>query len=394
MSAWQSHESAFLCKVLVECRTLTYNAISFAKQHGLKSRRQMKEFYRSMSSVDVPSCFKLAVITRACAVLRSRTKSEKRRISVAHPRPLKLASCIISGFFVTATGKLFIGLGPDRFEMLKLNAYVFSRVSLPGIKMRSLTITKDRVGICYSAEIQPIATKTVFGVDLNEKNIAFGDRQGATLVDMSAIPRIKQTTREIVASFKRRDVRVRRNLSLKYWGRATARTSQILHDATNLVVQQAVTAGAAIALEDIAGINKMYQQGNRKGKDYRFRMNSWPHFKAYKMIEYKSAWNGVTVIKLTKGETRGSSSVHLCGEKLHRPVKGDLRRRRQLWCEMCRVWNDRDQIAVANLAQRGLSRLASSLPSTRAKGPAGEVVNGNPTTTAIPKADADKLTTR
>jgi putative transposase len=288
---------------------------------------------------------------------------------------------------------LFIGLGHDKFEAVQLNSHVFSKVSKPDVKMRSLTITSDRIGICYSVEVKPIQTKTVFGVDRNEKNLTFGNRYEATRINISAIPRIKQTTREIISSFKRNDVRLRRKLSQKYWRRATGRTSQALNDATNLIVQKAGEQGAAIALEDITNINRMYRKGNGQGKDYRFRMNSWPHFKAYRMIDYKSALNGVTVVKLTKGETRGSSSIHFCGEKLRRPTRGDVKHRRQLWCDKCQSWTDRDVVAVANLAARGLSRLASSLPAG-AKGPAVEAVIGNPTMKAIPGVDASKLTTR
>ena len=370
----------------------------YAESNGLKNRTQMKGFYHSMHDVDLPSSFKLAVITRACAVLRSRMKSEKRSVETRHPRPLKLAACIITGFFVTVTGKLFVSLGHDRFEMVQLNRYSLSKVSAPGVKMRSLTITEDKVAICYSAEVKPIEARRVLDVDRNEKSLAYGDVGGFALINLSPVVKVKQTTREIVGSFKRDDVRIRRRLSRKYWKRANNRTNQLLHRATNEIVEKARSSGAAIALEDITGINKMYGKGNGKGRDYRFRMNMWPHRKAYVMLDYKAAAEGVSVIKLTKAETRGSSSVHsTCGEKLRRPAREDLGHRRHLWCPRCKVWVHRDGNAVANLAERGLSRLASSLPppeTGEAKGPAHEAMNGNPTTTAIPGADAGKLTPR
>ena len=45
----------------------------------------------------------------------------------------------------------------------------------------------------------------------------------------------------------------------------------------------------------------MYHEGNG-GTNFRFRLNSWlgPHWKAKRMLEYKAAWRGVTVIQLTK----------------------------------------------------------------------------------------------
>ncbi len=58
--------------------------------------------------------------------------------------------------------------------------------------------------------------RRVYGVDRNEKNITFGDRERVTQVDLAKAVKIRQTTREIVGSFRRNDVRIRRNLARKY----------------------------------------------------------------------------------------------------------------------------------------------------------------------------------
>ena len=119
-------------------------------------------------------------------------------------------------------------------------------------------------------------------------------------------------------------------------------------------------------MEDLTGIRRMYRRGNGQGKNYRFRLNSWPHWKAKRMLEYKSAWKGVTVIPLTKSETYGSSSIcPACGERLHNPEKGDAEHARMLWCQRCKVWMDRDVIAALNLSTRGRSRFARSFLSRR-----------------------------
>jgi len=215
--------------------------------------------------------------------------------------------------------------------------------------------------------------------------------------------RMRQTTREIIASFKRNDVRVRRQLARKYWKRCDERTNQMLHAVTNLIVDGAAKDGAALALEDLTDIRKMYRKGNGQGQDYRFRLNSWPHWKAKQMLEYKAVWKGVTVIPLTKSDTYGSSSVcSACGEKLRSPVWDDVAHRRTLWCQTCRVWIDRDVNASLNLSTRGLVRFASSLPRPKSrsqqadsasaeKGLAGEAVKGNGARTLILRVDASKL---
>jgi hypothetical protein len=160
----------------------------------------------------------------------------------------------------------------------------------------------------------------------------------------------------------------------------------------------------------------MYRRGNGQGSDYRFRLNSWPHWKAKHMLEYKAAWKGVTVIPLTRSETCGSSSTcSTCGERLRSPAKDDVAHRRMLWCQPCKAWTDRDVNAALNLSVRGRSRLdrsrssrsetgegedrsqqatPSSNPTEEEKGLAGEAMTGNGTATLILRVDASKLIRR
>ncbi len=198
-------------------------------------------------------------------------------------------------------------------------------------------------------------------------------------------------------------MRIRRQLSRKYWKRANDRTNNLLHSVTNFVVETASRNGAALALEDLTDIRKMYRRGNGQGTDYRFRLNSWPHWRAKQMLEYKAAWKGVTVIPLTKSETNGSSSeCSACGESLRNPAKDDVAHRRMLWCQKCEKWTDRDVNAALNLSAGGLAGFASSRPRPRSrsqqadsrateKGLAGEAVKGNGTRTLILRVDASKL---
>jgi putative transposase len=361
----------------------------------------MKGFYHTMKSTNLPSCYKLGVITRACSILESRKKSKNRGILVHHSKPLRPSICIISGFFVTAKGRLFIPLQRDKYADVLLSRYLQEK--LAGKKMRSLTISSGLISICYSEDVEAVPVMTVFGVDRNEKNLTFGSKGGVVQLDMSKTGRIRQTTREVVGSFRRADTRVRRKLASKYWKRARNRTDQILHTATNSIVETAFLNDAAIALEDLTNIRKMYWSGSGQGPDFRFRLNSWSHRKAYWMLEYKSVWRGLTVIPLTKTETHGSSSeCSACGEKLHSPAKDDAEHRRMLWCQSCKTWMDRDVNAAIVLSKRGLARFVSSLPQavsrsqqvsllTGEKGLAGEAVKGNGTTTPILRVDASKL---
>jgi len=340
---------------------MTYSAIHYAKEHGIDNRRGMKGFYGTLKKVSVPSTYKIASITRACAVVQSRKKSEKRGINVSHPRPLKPTVCIVSGFFVTMKGRLFVPLNRNKYFDIQLNHHVIQ--TLKGKEVRSLTITPSSLSFCYSEDVEEAPVKTVYGVDRNEKNLTFGNASMVVQIDMTEAVKVRQTTREVLGSFKRNDVRVRRRLARKYWKRANNRTDQLLHAATNFILDRAAENGAALAIENLTDIRKMYRRGNGKGNDYRFRLNSWPHRKEKMMLEYKAPWKRVTIIPLTKSETYGSSSTcSTCGEKLYSPAKGDVEHARMLWCKRCKVWVGRDVNAVQVLSTRGRSRFARSLP--------------------------------
>jgi hypothetical protein len=77
-SVSQPYASEVMKALLQRCLTLTYNAMKYGKDNDADDRRRMKEFYRSLNTVDIPSCYKVAIMTRACAVLESRKKGERR----------------------------------------------------------------------------------------------------------------------------------------------------------------------------------------------------------------------------------------------------------------------------------------------------------------------------
>jgi hypothetical protein len=163
-SSSQPHRSKVLKELLQRCLTLTYNAMDYGIVNQKDDRRAMKEFYRSLKGVDIPSCYKVAIVTRACAVMKSREKG-KRGKDAGHRKALRPIICVTTGFFTTVTGKLFISLGQDRYEMVQLNRYTHKRISEPGVKVRSLTITRNSMSFCYSKEVKPTPVKKVYGVD-------------------------------------------------------------------------------------------------------------------------------------------------------------------------------------------------------------------------------------
>jgi putative transposase len=101
------------------------------------------------------------------------------------------------------------------------------------------------------------------------------------------------STREIIRSFKRNDVRIRKRLASKYGKRRRERARQLLNQVSKKIVLDARRDKQAIAFEDITGIRKLYRKGNGQGKSFRARMNSWPFFELMRQVQYKAAWEGV-----------------------------------------------------------------------------------------------------
>jgi putative transposase len=229
------------------------------------------------------------------------------------------------------------------------------------------------------------------GIDRNLRNLAVGNDEVVMFYDITKIVTIGERTKNIVKSFTRNDARVRRSLSSKYGRRRKERVQRILHLLSREVVEKAKAKRQVIVFEDLRGMRRLYRKGNGQGPSYRGCMNSWPFYEVKRQVEYKAAWEGVPVVTLTRGETRGTTmDCPRCGERLQVPVRGDNEHYRQLWCKVCKKWRDRDVCAVLNISRRGWLRFDHSSK----EGEAGEAVKGNAEHEGEPlilRVDASKL---
>src|SRR3989475_4584836 len=345
--------------------------------------------YNQLAQYDSPSYYKLCAISRAAGILAARKKSVRRGFTTRTPYSYRqqLVSCY--GFKIE-NGYLHIPVSRGKSFGIPLTKHTLEVISQPGVKVRSFTLTTSRLSLCIARDTPRIECASTVGVDRNLRNLTVGNEHETSHYDLSKCVRIANTTVRIVASFTRNDDRIRTAIASRYGQRRTARTGHLLHNATKTIVAGAVQRRTAIVLENIEGIRSLYRKGNGQGSKYRGRMNGWNFGEAQRQIEYKARWIGLSVVRLSRGETRGSSlACPRCGERL----QSDKRLERKLWCGNCRVVMDRDQVAAVNLARRGRVRFARSRPPiTEAQGRAGEAVKGNPTPTVIPGVDAPKLT--
>ena len=308
---------------------------------------------------NVPSCYKLCAISKAAGILASRKKSIKRGYPTRNPYVKKtlLISCYN---FKIVNGKLRIPIGKRKYEFIPLNNYTLRVLEKDKeLKVRSFTLTETSLSLCIAKEVLGLQSISgAIGLDRNVSNLTAGNLSQVTYYRMSKIVEIGETTKNIVKSFKRNDFRIRRKIASKYGRRKKNRTQNILNLVSNNIVLYCLLNKLAITFEDIRYIRSMYQKWNYQGRDYHRKMNNhWPFAEIKRQIEYKAQWLGIPIIHLTKNETRGTSKeCYVCGERLQ--SGRDIQR--QLWCEKCEKWFDRDLVAVMNISRRGWVRFAQS----------------------------------
>ncbi len=366
-------------------RRMVNDCLRIGLANDISTMKQLSKLcYPLLTKYDIVSYYKLHAISKAAGMLATRKKSIKRGYPTKEPYMRK--PCLVSSYgFKISDGILKVPIGGRDYVDIPLNNYVRSILSDPALTLRSFTLTPDSLDITYSKEVAEIECTRTAGVDRNLENLTVGNDEQITRYDLSKAVRIAENTRSIVKSFKRNDVRIRKKISGKYGKRRTSRIKQLMHHVSKAVVKNAIEKKTVVTFEDIHFIRRMYQSGNGQNRNYRARMNNRSFSEIKRQTEYKATWAGVPTLTLTKGETRGTSSLcPRCGERLQ---VGTMKR--MLYCRNCKHEMDRDVIAAMNIAYKGRSRFE------RSQGAAGEAVKGNlMTAPVILRVDAAKLTFR
>jgi putative transposase len=346
--------------------------------------------YRELAQYDILSYYKLCAISKAAGILSNRRQSVKRGISTKKPY-LKKPILISCYGFKLEDNVLKIPLGDRQYFEIPLSHHTREILCNHenGFKVNSFVLTVNHISISYSKDVQEIQCTKTAGIDRNLRNVSAGNCNQVVQYNISKAVRIAKNTKFIVSSLKRNDHRIRKRMYSKYGIRRRNRVNQMLHKVSKDIVQNAVQNKHALVFEDIRHIRKMYQKGNGQGRQYRGTMNGWSFSEIKRQIEYKSRWSGIPIIQLSKKDTRGTSTLcPRCGKRLQdKGAWNDFIHKRDLWCDTCQRWLDRDVIAVMNQSLRGLPRLGSS------KGDAGEAVKGNVDSAQplILQVDASKL---
>jgi putative transposase len=364
-------------------RQMLNDCIKIGLQNDASTMKRLSKLcYSELAAYNIISYYKLHAISKAAGILANRKQSIKRGYPTRTPYPKKgiLVSCY--GFKII-DGILKVPLGDRQYFDVPLNSHTKNILSDAAVTVRSFTLAANNtVSICYSKEVAEIDCATIAGVDRNLRNLTVGTNEIVMQYDLSKAVDIAENSRSIVRSFKRNDVRIRKKIAVKYGHRRQNRVHQLLHYVSKQVVAKAKQEKTAIAFEKLTNIRRLYQRGNYQGRDYRSKLNGWSFAEIKRLITYKAQWEGVPVIQLSSAQTRETSQLcPRCGKR----IQGDRLHRRELCCQACDRWLDRDVVAAMNVARKGAEVFQ------RSQGLAGEAMKGNPTTPVILRVDASKL---
>jgi putative transposase len=304
--------------------------------------------YHQLAAYEVMSYYKLCAISKAAGILRNYRKAKGKKPKTREPyaRRLQLTTCY--GFKIkTLDQTLLLPFKPKQPLSIMLNAHVIRILSEPNIQIRSVTLTHERVSICYAKEVEPIQPHGLIGIDGNLDNLTLADSDGRIMrKDLARATLIKARYREIRSHMRRNDHRIHQRVTEKYGRIQCEKVKQILHHASKQIVMDAKSREFGVVMEKLTGLRKLYRKGNWQGRGYRGRMNSWSYYELQRQIEYKAHWEGIPVIYVNPSGTSVKCSI--CGSRM-KPEEN-----RQLKCRSCGFTVDRDVNAARNILARAL----------------------------------------
>jgi len=201
------------------------------------------------------------------------------------------------------------------------------------------------LNVVFSKNVEMRDHEDVIGVDVNENNATIATNQSfITFVTRERVIRTAYFLKRRKIQSKIRCRRVKAKVLAKYRSRERNRVLNVYHEVANKIVEVALKANSAIALENLEEIRKRMDYS----KELNGRLHRWGFRKFQQVLEYKARLNGIEVVYVNPHKT--SSLCPICGREL------SPNGWRQLECE-CGLVADRDVIGSWNIRLRGLKSL-------------------------------------
>ena len=185
-SVWQHYTPSREVLGLLEMfRRMVNESIGIGMANDVSSLRKLSLLsYNQLAQYDSPSCYKLCAVSRAAGILTARKKSLKRGFPTRIPYAVRpqLVSCY--SFKVTNVG-LEIPIARGRRLSIPLTKHTLAITSQPGVKVRSFTLTPNRLSLCISQDVAQVECVSTTGVDCNLRNLTVGNDEETRYYDLS-----------------------------------------------------------------------------------------------------------------------------------------------------------------------------------------------------------------
>ena len=195
-------------------------------------------------------------------------------------------------------------------------------------------------------EISEISYSSVLAIDLGERVIATAcdsfDNQRPTFYGKE----VRGTRRHYAWLRKRLGNKKLLRMIKKVGRKERKRVDEVLHAIARKIVERSVYNRSIIFLGDLKGI-----RSSAKGKRMRRIVGNMPYLKLTQYIEYKAAWQGIRVVKISERGT--SRTCSRCGEKGKRPYQGLFK------CPACGYQANADHNGAKNILKRSLEYISN-----------------------------------
>src|SRR5437660_4191090 len=145
-SVWQHYAPTRDVLGLLEVfRRMVNESVRIGLANNVSSLRKLSLLsYNQLAQYDSPSCYKLCAISKAAGILAARKKSIRRGFPTRMPYAIRpvLVSCY---GFKTKNGGLEIPIARGKRLSLPLTKHTLDVIYQPGVKVRSFTLTRNRL---------------------------------------------------------------------------------------------------------------------------------------------------------------------------------------------------------------------------------------------------------
>src|SRR5256884_8375285 len=194
-SVWQQHAPTRDVLGLLEVfRRMVNESIRIGIANDASSLRRLSLLsYNQLAQYNSPSCYKLCAISGAAGILASRKKSLRRGFPTRMPYAVRpqLISCY---GFKTKNGGLEIPIGRGKRLSIPMTKHTIDIISQPGVKVRSFTLTRNRLCLSIAHDVDTVECTSTVGADRNLRNLTVGNESQTHQYDLSETVHIASTT--------------------------------------------------------------------------------------------------------------------------------------------------------------------------------------------------------